>query len=267
EPMYIGYHGIFDSIGARQVRVALNAQDNFSLDMETLKAAVTPATRVIFINTPGNPAGNMLSGEQLRELAEFSYRNNIWLVSDEVYSMITFSHRHVSLRKAAERLDNIIVIDGLSKSHAMTGWRMGWTVAPKSISQHLLNFSASTIFGCCQFVQDAAAFALENDAGYMEEVRTEYKKRRDYVCQRVAQISRLSCPLPDAGMFVMVNISEVADDGQDFAHRLLEAQKVSVLPGIGFGEVTRNFVRISLAQPIEVLRPALDRIEAYIKSR
>ncbi|MGS2723185.1 pyridoxal phosphate-dependent aminotransferase [Porticoccus sp. GXU_MW_L64] len=264
EPMYIGYHGIFDSIGARQVRIPLNAADNFSLNMEKLKAAVTDKTKVIFINTPGNPAGNMLSEAELRELANFSYRHNIWLVSDEVYSMITFKERHSSLRRAAERLDNIIIIDGLSKSHAMTGWRMGWTVAPESISKHLLNFSASTIFGCCQFVQDAAAYALQNDSQYMEEMRSEYKTRRDYVCQRIANIPKLSCPTPDAGMFVMMDISAVANDGQDFAHRLLDAQGVSVLPGIGFGEVTRNFVRISLAQPIEILQPAFDRIERFI---
>ncbi|MDM3869797.1 pyridoxal phosphate-dependent aminotransferase [Porticoccus sp. W117] len=266
EPMYIGYHGIFDSIGAKQVRIPLNAADNFSLDMEKLKASVTEKTKVIFINTPGNPAGNMLSEAELRELADFSYRNNIWLVSDEVYSMITFKERHTSLRKAAEHLDNIIVIDGLSKSHAMTGWRMGWTVAPESISKHLLNFSASTVFGCCQFVQDAAAYALQNDSAYMEEIRGEYQSRRDYVCQRVAAIPKLSCPTPDAGMFVMVDISQVAEDGQDFAHRLLDAQGVSVLPGIGFGEVTRNFVRISLAQPVEILEPAFDRIEGFINS-
>ena len=148
----------------------------------------------------------------------------------------------------------------------MTGWRMGWTVAPESISKHLLNFSAGTVFGCCQFVQDAAAYALQNDSQYMEEMRSEYKTRRDYVCQRVAKIPHLSCPTPDAGMFVMVDISEVAKDGQDFAHRLLDAQGVSVLPGIGFGEVTRNFVRISLAQPVEILEPAFDRIEGFINS-
>ncbi len=266
EPMYIGYHGIFDAIGANQVHVPLNLNDNFSLDLAELKRAVTPKTRVVFINTPGNPAGNMLTAEQLRDLSAYCYQHDIWLVSDEVYSMITFAQKHVSLRTAAEKLDNIVTIDGLSKSHAMTGWRLGWVVAPVALRSHLLNFTSATVFGCCQFVQDAAAFALKNDAEYMEQVRSEYKSRRDYVCKRVAAIDGLSCPIPEAGMFVMVDVSRVASDGLAFARDLLAAQKVSVLPGIGFGEVTRGCVRISLAQPKDVLSRSFDRIESYIEN-
>lgn len=267
EPMYIGYEGIFKALNVSVVTVPLLVQKNFALDVEGIKQAVTPRTNMVFLNTPGNPAGNMIESSQLRDLATFCLDRDVWLVCDEVYSMITFDEPHVSLRKAAEQLDNIVVIDGLSKSHAMTGWRLGWTVASKGFSRHLLEFTSSTIFGCCQFVQDAAAFALTNDEEYIRGVREEYRQRRNYVCQRVNGIPGLSCEVPQAGMFVMIRVSELAPDGLVFAEDLLARKKVSVLPGAGFGATTREYVRVSLAQPVTILKPALDRIEAYARER
>lgn len=265
EPMYVGYEGIFKALNVNVVPVELDVENHFELDVERVKAAITEKTRVVFINTPGNPAGNMISEQQLKELADFCLENNLWLVCDEVYSMITFDETHTSLRKAAANLENVVIIDGLSKSHAMTGWRLGWTVASTKFSQRLLDFTSSTIFGCCQFVQDAAAFALTNDEEYIQGVREEYRQRRNYVCERVANIPGISCQVPKAGMFVMIKVDELAENGLRFAEDLLKKEKVSVLPGIGFGESTTNYVRVSLAQPINVLKPAFDRIERYAK--
>ncbi len=267
EPMYIGYDGIFKALNANVVSVPLLVEQNFALDVEGIKAAVSSRTNVVFLNTPGNPAGNMITAGQLEDLAAFCHERNIWLVCDEVYSMITFDEYHVSLRKAARRLDNIVVIDGLSKSHAMTGWRLGWTVASKAFSRQLLEFTSSTVFGCCQFVQDAAAHALTNDEEYIRGVREEYRQRRNYVCSRVAKIPGLSCDVPQAGMFIMMRTAELAEDGLAFAEDLLASKKVSVLPGAGFGACTRDYVRVSLAQPVTVLKPALDRIEAYAREK
>jgi arginine:pyruvate transaminase len=181
--------------------------------------------------------------------------------------MITFDGVHVSLRLAAEHLDNIIIVDGMSKSHAMTGWRLGWTVAPRPVSDRFLAFTSSTIFGCCQFVQDAAAHALVNDEEYINGVREEYRQRRNYVCERVADIEGLSCHVPAAGMFVMIRVDEISGNGLVFAQQLLAEKSVSVLPGSGFGECTGNFVRVSLAQPINQLRPAFDRIQAFCEEK
>ncbi|MBW2540596.1 MAG: aminotransferase class I/II-fold pyridoxal phosphate-dependent enzyme [Deltaproteobacteria bacterium] len=267
EPMYIGYRGIFAAIGAVVVPVALDVGDGFRLSPESLSAAITDRTRVVFINTPGNPAGNMISAQELRALADLCLKRNIWLVSDEVYSMITFEERHVSLRTAAEQLENVVVIDGLSKSHAMTGWRLGWVVTHQNLVEHLLRFASSTVFGCCQFVQDAAAFALQNDEEYMAEVRAKYKKRRDFVCDRIASIPRIDCTVPKAGMFVMLDVRGLNTGGMRFAEDLLEEQRVSVLPGEGFGSSTRDYVRLSLAQPLPYLEEAMDRIERFVSAR
>ena len=263
EPMYVGYDGIFKSLDLNKVGVPLDVASGFSFDLEALKAAITDSTRLVFINTPGNPAGNIISQDDLRELAEYCLQRNIWLVCDEVYSMITFERPHVSLRRAARQLDNVIIVDGMSKSHAMTGWRLGWTVAPTPVADRLLAFTSSTIFGCCQFVQDAAAFALMNDEEYINGVREEYRQRRNYVCERVDAIEGLSCEVPEAGMFVMIHVDKPGVDGLQFAQRLLEQEGVSVLPGVGFGECAADYVRVSLAQPINILRPAFDRIARF----
>jgi len=267
EPMYIGYEGIFRALALNKVSVALDVEAGFSFNLARVKETIAPSTKLVFINTPGNPAGNIISAVDLEELACYCLERNIWVVCDEVYSMITFDGAHVSLRKAAQSLDNVVIVDGMSKSHAMTGWRLGWTVSPKVVADRLLAFTSSTIFGCCQFVQDAAAHALENDEEYINGVREEYRQRRNYVCERVAGIPGLSCNLPDAGMFIMIHVDLADTNGLEFAQRLLVEEGVSVLPGAGFGECTSDYVRVSLAQPINILRPAFDRIERYCRGQ
>lgn len=264
EPMYVGYDGLFRALGINAVTFPLDAAGGFALDLAAVQATVTSATRVLLLNTPGNPAGNMIEPAQLRELAAWCLQRDIWLVCDEVYSMITFDRSHTSLRKAASVLDNVVVIDGLSKSHAMTGWRLGWTVSTLALADRLLEFTSATLFGCCQFVQDAAVHALTNDEDYIAGVRDEYRRRRDSVCQRVAAIPGLACEVPAAGMFVMVNVAGTGLDGLAFAERLLDQGQVSVLPGIGFGESCRDYVRISLTQSVAAMAPAFDRIEAFV---
>ena len=266
DPHYIGYCGLLAVIGCRVTPVPLQVGNNFAFDIDGIKAAISPDTRAVLINTPGNPAGNMISQDHLAELADYLRQRNIWLVCDEVYSMITFDRRHVSLRASARQLENVVMIDGLSKSHAMSGWRIGWALAPESLVPHLSNFTAATIFGCPQFIQDAAAFALQHDEYYVAQMREEYRRRRDLVVERIAKIDGLHCQPPAAGMFVMVNVRALGVCGRVFAGALLEHQKVSTLPGDGFGNTTKDFVRITLAQPREQLEEALQRIGQFVKN-
>lgn len=265
-PMYVGYQGLLGAIGANVVHVPLDAQNNFALDVEAIKQSFTPSTRVLFLNTPGNPGGNIISGEQLRELAAFCLEREAWIVCDEVYSMITFGQQHVSLLNAAETLENVVVIDALSKSHAMTGWRMGWTVSSEATARRILDFASGSIFGCCQFVQDAAAFALNNDREYTRAIADEYRVRRNYALERIDAIPGLSANKPEAGMFIMMNVSQIEADGLVFATDLLKHGGVSVLPGAAFGDDTRHFVRLSLTHPVHIMSKAFDRIERYIVS-
>ena len=265
-PMYVGYQNLLGIIGAKVVHVPLNTDDNFSLDVNRIKDAFTPNTHVLFLNTPGNPAGNMISADQLQELAEFCLQKAVWIICDEVYSMIVTNQRHVSLVTAAKDLENVVVIDSLSKSHAMTGWRVGWTISSEPVAERIMKYSSATVFTCCQFSQDAAAFALESDEEYIKTIANEYRMRRDYALSRIKDIPRISANSPSAGMFIMMNIAQLTDDGYSFADRLLEEEGVSVLPGAAFGEITRHFVRLSLTHSIDVMSRAFDRIERFVST-
>ena len=260
EPMYIGYQGVFDAIGAQIQNVPLSAP-NFELDVDMLLAQIQPNTRAVLVNTPGSPCGNLIGPDTLGRLARECRKRNLWLVCDEVYSLITFDAPHVSMLKCTDDLSNVVVIDGLSKSHAMTGWRIGWTVADPPMTEALINMSGAAFFGVCQFVQDGAAFALANDAEEVELMRRSYLKRRDYVVGRVKQIEKLDCFVPPAGMFVMLNGSAVANSGDAFAQLLLDEAGISTIPGNGFGASANDYVRLSLTVPQEDLARAFDRIE------
>lgn len=271
EPMYIGYVPICDALRLKVKQVNCPGETNFAFDTGAIERAIGEDTRVVMINTPGNPTGAMATPEQLRELAAYCRERNIWLLCDEMYSMITFAGRHTSLRTAAEHLDNIVVIDGLSKSHAMSGWRLGWAVARGPLVERLAEFAGATIFGCPQFIQEAAAFALEFDTYFVKQMREAYLARRDLIVERIGRIPGLSCTAPDAGMFVMVDVSRVAPSqkggsSRAFAESLLDAERVSVLPGSAFGPSAANHVRLTLAADEASLSRALDRIERFVAS-
>ncbi len=265
DPMYVGYPAIMQAVNASIVAVETDPNVNFLPVLEKIKAAITAQTRVVFINTPGNPTGTIIDKATLAALASFCYDKGLWLVCDEVYSMFTFDKPHISLRAAATRLDNVVMIDGLSKSHAMSGWRMGWVVGPMALMHHLENYAATSLFGCPQFIQDAAAFALTNDEYYIQEMREEYKKRRDYVVQKINSISDLSCHRPEAGMFVMINVSRLDADDVRFAENLLAAENVSVVPGSAFGRSTRGHIRFSLVQPLHTLKEGCKRVARFAR--
>lgn len=263
DPMYVGYPSIMQALNATIVSVATDPASNFQPQLEHIKAAVTPRTKVVFINTPGNPTGTIIEKHTLQGLAEFCYDHDLWLVCDEVYAMFTFDKPHVSLRASAQRLDNLVMIDGLSKSHAMSGWRMGWAVGPSELMPHLENYCTASLFGCPQFIQDAAAFALSNDEYYVQEMREEYKKRRDYVVAQIYQVPGLSCHRPEAGMFVMIDVTAFDSDDIRFAENLLSAENVSVVPGSAFGTSTRGHIRFSLVQPLHTLKEGCARLTRF----
>jgi arginine:pyruvate transaminase len=266
EPMYVGYPAIMASIEAVLVPVPLQSEQEFALDLAAIKAQVNDRTRVIFVNTPGNPTGGIISGADLTELAAYGRERGIWLVCDEVYSMFTYEGSHRSLRACAEHLDNVVMVDGLSKSHAMSGWRVGWVVAPPALINRLGDYAAATLFGCPQFIQDASAFALENDQAYVEKMRKEYRGRRDLVLKHLGRLSGLRCHRPRAGMFIMCDVAATGMSGREFAGRLLDAEKVSVVPGDAFGTTAASCVRIGLAQPPHVLKRACKRIKRFIEA-
>ena len=264
EPMYAGYRGLFEALGVKVAYVPL-APPEFELNVDAVFQAVTENTRAVLVNTPGNPCGNLIEEQQLRDLATGCRARDLWLISDEVYSLITFDAPHWSLLRYDGDTTNLIIIDGLSKSHAMSGWRIGWAAAPAERASRLALFSSAALFGVCQFVQDGAAFALANDSADVEIMRIEYQRRRDYAAERLDAIDSLTYYLPRGGMFMMVDAGRFCNDGAVFARQLLDEAGLSTIPGEGFGPSAATYVRISLTHPIPVLEEVFDRIVRLVE--
>jgi arginine:pyruvate transaminase len=263
EPMYAAYQPLMDALGIHVRHVPLRGAD-FSLDTDELLAAITPRTRAVLVNTPGNPCGNIIPGTTLARLARECLARDLWLICDEVYSLVTFDAPHQSLLRVADSLANVVVVDGLSKSHAMSGWRVGWAAAAPDVVEVLTRLAGAVFFGCCQFVQDGAAYALAHDAPDVAAMRDEYQRRRDYAMGRLDAMPGLSYCRPKAGMFVMIGVSAVSASGAEFATRLFTEAQVSTLPGAAFGPTAANYVRASLTQPVAVLEEAFNRMERML---
>lgn len=261
QPTYLGYESTFVCLGV-ELRAAVTAPPYFRFDVDRVLDLIDDKTVGVLVNTPSNPMGNIVPAESLVRLYEECRRRNFWLISDEVYSVMYYEKKHTSLAKLVPNFENVIVIDSLSKSHAMSGWRVGWTLSSEEFARHLREIALSTFFSGCPFIQDAATLALLHDEHAVERMRNEYRARRDYTMSRIAQVPQFSAVSPEAGMFVMIDVHEPSDQ---FARRLLNGTGVSVVPGTPSGSVTRRYVRMSLTQPIPVLTEAWDRIQKWLE--
>ncbi len=265
EPAYVTYDGVMGATGATTVHVPLRDERAFHLDPADVAAAITPRTRAILINFPHNPTGATITAEELEGVAELCRRHDLWLVSDEVYATLTYDGPHrspVSLPGMAERT---VVIDSLSKSHAMTGWRLGWAVVPGDLALHLENLALCMLYGCPTFVQDAAVVALGREFAEVDAMRAEFRARRDRVAARINAMPRARCIVPEGSMFLMIDVRESGLGSVDFVMRLLEAEGVSLLPAEGFGPSARGYLRMSLSAPVKVLDDACDRLERFLR--
>ena len=259
DPCYLGYDATCEAVGVDLRRVATQPPD-FKADLDALLGAIDDRTVAVLVNTPSNPIGNLIPASDLRILAEACRSRGIWIISDEVYSLMYFEDPHVSMLEAADQLDNVIVVDGLSKSHAMSGWRIGWAYTNEELAQKLARFGTGAFFSLVQFVQDAAIRALERDGSEIAMMRDAYRDRRDYTMQRIAKIPSLSAHEPKAGMFVMVDTHR---DSEQYARDLLDEVGITVMPGAAFGESAKSHVRIGLTKDLDVLEKAWDRIENW----
>ena len=267
EPFYATYEGVARAGGASIVSVALDPGDGFALDIDRLRAAISKKTRVIIANSPGNPAGNILSAGDWQSLVDLCVAEDIWLISDEVYCDLVFDGEHQSPVSSTNSSDHVIVINSVSKSYAMTGWRLGWTIAPPRVAAEIANLAQFLLFGVSQFTQDAVSFALQECDNEISAIRDEFRKRRDLLCDRLEKIDGLVLSRPAGGMFVMTDVSALGCDGLTFATELLETQGVDVVPGFAFGDSVKDFVRIGYLLDPELIKKAADKIEGFVGGR
>ncbi|MBX3015590.1 MAG: aminotransferase class I/II-fold pyridoxal phosphate-dependent enzyme [Caldilineaceae bacterium] len=267
DPVYSTYPPVIGATGATGVYVPLQPTLNFHPDLKAVAAAITPRTRAILFNTPHNPTGAVLRQDEIERLAELALRHNLWLITDEVYSNFTFTHPHASPAAIAAIQDRCITISSLSKSHAMTGWRLGWVVGPTSLIEHVGNLLAVMAYGGPPFIQDGALAALQAELAEVEQMRIAYRRRRDLVHELLKDTPGIRCCVNEGGMYALLDIRSSGLSSMEFADQACEAAHMAVLPGDAFGPALAGYLRLSLVVPEERLTEACRRLHHFAIDR
>lgn len=260
EPMYVTYEGVIGACGATVVAVPVRPENGFRLDPADVASRITAKTRAILLNSPNNPSGANLPLLAWQALATLCVRHDLWLISDEVYSELLYEGQHTSPASLPGMAERTATINSLSKSHAMSGWRVGWVIGPRPLAEHLVHLSLCMLFGIPDFIQNAAQLALDEDLPEVAQMREEYRQRRDLVCCSLNHCPGLRAIRPDGGMFVMVDVRQTGLSAQHFAERLLEGYGVSVLAGEAFGPSAAGHIRLGLVVDQPQLANACRRI-------
>jgi arginine:pyruvate transaminase len=263
-PYYATYPGTFRAAEADFTVVEAEAVDGFQPRASAIEAALKPNTKVILLNTPNNPTGAVYSRESLEAIAKLCVKHDLWLLSDEVYWTLGGGY-HISPRALPGMAERTLVINSMSKSHGMTGWRMGWLTGPESMISLLVSLNLVTTYGLTGFIQEAAAEALENDYG-VREIADTYNGRRKVLLDAIRGLNDITVRGSEGGMYVMLDVSAIERDDEKFAWALLDAENVSVMPGSSFGDAAAGHIRISLCQPNDVLLEAATRLRRFASS-
>jgi aspartate/methionine/tyrosine aminotransferase len=261
DPLYPTYPATLEASGARLVRVPLRAANRFRPDIADLEAAITPRSRALFFASPGNPTGIIFTADELARIGELARRHDLWVVVDEVYAGLAPEGRVPSLAQAFP--ERVVTIGSLSKTHAMCGWRAGWMIGPRLLMDHAENLLICMLYGLPGFVQDAALAALEVTAESERRVR-EYCSARARLMHGLLQgAPGIEAVIPEAGMFMLVDVRGTGLGSDGFTEQLFRAQGVAVMDGGAFGEQTRGFVRISFATDEALIVEACRRIRQF----
>ena len=265
QPMYVTYEATIQAPGATLVPVVLDGAQGFRLDRERLLAAVSDRTRAIFFASPSNPTGVALNPEELNWIAQLALENDLWVVADEVYSDFLFDGDFSHIASNADLSDRVITIGSLSKAYAMSGWRVGWAIAPPAMIANMEKLALCMLYGLPGFIQQAGAEALLHCAPDLEAMREHYRRRRDFLYTAFSDIDGLDPLRPDAGMFMMVNVRGSGLDTPEFVRQLYHQAGVSVLDATAFGESAEGYVRISYTLADHELEEACRRIAGFMR--
>lgn len=272
-PYWVSYPELIRLADGVPVYVNSGEKNNFKYTLESLKSAVTNKTKAIIINSPNNPTGTLYSEEELILIANFCKENDIIIISDEIYEKLTYGDKkHISIASVSEDAYNrTIVINGVSKSYAMTGWRIGYAAGPKEIIKLMSNIQSHITSNPNSIAQYAAIEAISGKQDTMEFMVNEFSDRKEYMINRIEKIKGISAIKPDGAFYVMINIdnllnkknnNDVIKDSLDFSRLLLEQEKVAVIPGDAFG--VNNYIRLSYATSLDNIKEGLNRIEMFI---
>ena len=260
------YESVIEFSGAKAVPLPLKEEKGFRFDIEDLEALVTERTRLIVINSPQNPTGGVLTREDLQAIAAIARRHDIWVLSDEVYKDIIYDGEHTSILSEPEMLERTILLDGFSKTFAMTGWRLGYGVMPEALAQHVERLMINSNSCTATFVQDAGIAALQGPRDEVNAFVTEFRRRRDITVAGLNEIPGINCITPRGAFYCFPNVQGVPLPSKELSDRILNEAGVAVLSGTAFGKFGDGYLRLSYANSIENIQEGLHRIEKVIQS-
>ena len=263
QPSYVSYVPCCVLANGTPVPIELKAENEFRLTAEELEAAITPKTKLLVMPFPNNPTGAVMEKKDLEAVAEVVKKHDLFVLSDEIYAELTYLENHVSIASIPGMRERTIVINGFSKSHAMTGWRLGYACGPEVIIKQMLKIHQFAIMCAPTTSQYAAVEALRNGDEDVAMMREEYNGRRRYVLERFKEMG-LSCFEPFGAFYAFPCIKDLGMSSDEFATKLLQTKKVAVVPGTAFGACGEGFLRISYAYSLDDLRIALDRVAEFV---
>jgi len=262
------YESVVNFVGAKPVPIPLKEENDFRMDQEYVKAKITKKTKMIILNSPENPTGGVLTREDLKVVADcIAKRDDVFVLSDEIYSRIIYEGKHESIASLPGMKEKTILLDGFSKTYAMTGWRLGYGVMRKDIAQKVAQLQTNSNSCTCTFTQMAGIEALKGPQNEPERMDTEFKKRREVIVSGLNTIKGITCKKPRGAFYVFPNITGTGMNCRELGDYLLNEAGVAVLPGTSFGKYGEGYLRLSFANSIENIKKALDRIEKALKKR
>lgn len=263
-PAYPGYQPLILMSGAKPVFVDTTKND-FKMTADLIKQHITEKTRCVLLSYPSNPVGTYLTKEELADIATLLQEEDIFIVSDEIYSELIYEGKHYSIASFPEVRDKSVIINGLSKSHSMTGWRVGFLFAPEYLAKEMLKVHLFNTTCASSISQEAAIEALTNGLDDPIPMREEYKKRSDFIYERLVSMG-LEVEKPQAAFYIFPSIKQFQLTSVQFAKKLLEKEHVAVVPGSAFSSIGQNYIRISFASSMDVLEEGLNRMERFVSA-
>ena len=261
-PSFVCYGPIVTMAGGTPVFLETKEEDRFKITPEQLRAAITPRTKMLILPYPNNPTGAIMTGQELESLAEVLRGTDILVLSDEIYAELTYGRRHVSIASLPGMRERTVVASGFSKAYAMTGWRLGYTAAPREITYQMFKIHQYAIMCAPTTSQYAALEAMRNGDGDISEMTEEYDRRRKLIVSGLRRIG-MHCFEPEGAFYVYPNLASFGMTSEDFCARLLKETHVAIVPGTAFGECGEGFARISYAYSVKHIKTALERIEQF----
>jgi aspartate/methionine/tyrosine aminotransferase len=261
DPGFPIYPSFTRGLGAKAIPFGLEEKNKFQPDLQEIAAKISPRTSVLIFNSPNNPTGTVFSRETLQPLADLAHKHDLWVLADEIYARILFQGEYQSIRALPGMTERTVIIDGFSKSFAMTGWRLGYAVAPKHVVDAMDLLVLNTFTCVAEFTQVAAIEALRDSTHAVEAMVVEYRKRRDLFVAGLNRIPGFRCQMPEGSFYAWVNVEDTGLPAEEVARLLLEEAGVAGIAGAAFGAAGKNYLRFSLVGARHLLEEALERIE------